>query len=33
MIEPAEVADNGGQRGRDDRLIQRGQQHAEHEGS
>ena len=33
VVEPAQVADDGGQRGGDDGLVERGQQHAEHEGA
>ena len=31
VVEPAEVADDRRQRGRDDRLVERGQEHAEHQ--
>jgi hypothetical protein len=31
VIQPAEVAHDRGQRGRDDRLVERGQEHAEHQ--
>ena len=31
VIEPAEVADDGRERGRDDRLVERREQHREHE--
>ena len=31
VLEPAEVADDRRQRRRDDRLVERGQEHAEHE--
>ncbi len=31
MVEPAEVADDGRQRNRDDRLVERGEEHAEHQ--
>jgi hypothetical protein len=31
MVEPAEVADDGRQRNGDDRLVERGQEHAEHQ--
>ena len=31
VVEPAEVADDGRERGRDDALVERGQEHAEHQ--
>ena len=31
VVEPAEVADDGRQRNRDDRLVERGEEHAEHQ--
>ena len=31
VVQPAEVADDRGQRGRDDGLVERGEQHAEHQ--
>jgi hypothetical protein len=31
VLEPAEVADDRRQRGRDDRLIERGEEHRQHQ--